>query len=1455
MARVARLGIVIESSGARRGAQETNSALGSIDQTAQRTVKSLQQAAAALGVAFGIRALQQALDQYTLLDARLRQVTGSGANFARVQQQLFTIAQSSRSSYAATIDLYTKLARSSDQLGLSQGQLVSVTESVSAAVRLSNATTGAAEAGLVQLGQAFASGTLRGDELRSIMEQLPAVAKAIADGLGVPIGKLREMGEAGELSGRRVALALESQREKLALLAGEIPTTIGQALQQLNNAFGLVVAGSTEAKSATAGIAGVIGEAARFMVEYGDAVKAVALGLGVSGLAVAIGAATAGFTGIAPVATAAWVAITGPIGLALAGVTAITAGIYLLIKAFKEQKSESEQAAEKLAAVKKAAEDVYAEAKKVAGVSWAPPEMLKQIENLGGALRAAQRGGKQAGDAFQMAAEQFKDSGEKTRTFARALEDGDPKAKTLLATATALTSMQGQLAAATATGSKAQRDQSREVRTLDSLAREYEASLAMLNVELGASADAEREAARVRASEGATTVRQSIAARARELQQLNEQIDALLTSTGAYERVVQAQKEAAAAQEAVTQATAAGAPVDAVQLAALAAQAVELEKRKKLLKDLLGVEGKPLALPSAAGAAKETQSFADSMRDLLGVVQLVSQAFGGMGRSIAEAATGAQSIASGLSRGSNIKNSAGKAVSFSGALSGEAGASGVVAALGSAGAVVAGVVQVANALDVFGTRARERARELARLASEFNASLESFALTDRTALQSAQRQNLDNAAKLAQQAVAASGGSFSGTFKSSDDISALIAQLTAASGQSRLLAAALDPMIARLKEVEKETRNNERILAERNAAALRALDEDLTVRRLVAAGATEAADAERLRLTQLREIASVSKEFGEDSPYLVSLREVQKAEREAAETARALAAAERAIAQARQRDAFVGDVRARQQVLNGDERGALITRGTIQNASALADAEELVKAGTITREMFADLARVLGGELAQSIAAFDFAVAQAKQNLKDDLAVRELVATGRTKEADQLRREIAWRKELEGVTDVGLIVQLKYVQWLEQEAIIKAEAAEAARVIAQANADIDRQMIDALRTLNPAKAAELEAARLAAERAKQLADATDAGVQARLKELFTLQDQAKAMEAAAAAAEKAIAAERALADARAALDVRALVATGDTTGAEALRIRQANERELVGVTDESLRAQILYVQGLEAEARARATALAAAEAQAAQNADIDRRMIDVLRALDPLKAAELESKRQEIDRADELARAVDAATQGRLRELFAMQDAAAAQAKLTAELERQIDAAQRLANFTSSVEVDYLRATGRTFEADRRTLTEDRDRRLREAKEVGAAQSVVDMINATFDAKITNLIATTAGAATIGSNNTASNVMPPGTSLAPTLRENPMTTLGGDSTTFRGGASITETSAMRLIDYAASQLAVQRRILAVIEQRATDASTDLLPSLARAVDRSIGQASARQQRLVFGSIT
>lgn len=192
---------------------------------------------AAVGVATLVTETIKLADTYSLMQGRLSLVTNSANQLAEVNNALFKIAQESRVGLESTVDLYARLARSTESLGVSQGDLLSVTETINKSFIISGASAQAADAAIVQLGQAFASGTLRGDELNSVLEQAPRLAQAIADGLGVTVGKLRQLGADGKLTSEQIFNAIKKSGTAIEDEFGKMPKTVGQSMTQVNNAL------------------------------------------------------------------------------------------------------------------------------------------------------------------------------------------------------------------------------------------------------------------------------------------------------------------------------------------------------------------------------------------------------------------------------------------------------------------------------------------------------------------------------------------------------------------------------------------------------------------------------------------------------------------------------------------------------------------------------------------------------------------------------------------------------------------------------------------------------------------------------------------------------------------------------------------------------------------------------------------------------------------------------------------------------------------------------------------------------------------------------------------------------------------------------------------------------------------------------------------------------------------
>ena len=232
-----RVRVVVDPSQARRGSRVVEGELNRVGTAADRVGGLIRRAFAFVGVGVGVRELINLADTFTALQNRLRVVTNSTAELNDVTDQLFQIAQRTRSSFEGTVELYSRVALSARELGQSQETLLNFTESLNQALILSGATATEAQAGLIQFSQGLASGALRGDELRSVLEQLPVVADIIAQELGVTRGELRELGAEGAITADIIFRAFASAREELGQRFAKTVPTVSQSFQILRNAI------------------------------------------------------------------------------------------------------------------------------------------------------------------------------------------------------------------------------------------------------------------------------------------------------------------------------------------------------------------------------------------------------------------------------------------------------------------------------------------------------------------------------------------------------------------------------------------------------------------------------------------------------------------------------------------------------------------------------------------------------------------------------------------------------------------------------------------------------------------------------------------------------------------------------------------------------------------------------------------------------------------------------------------------------------------------------------------------------------------------------------------------------------------------------------------------------------------------------------------------------------------
>ena len=299
MADFARLTIQVDV----KGAQQAKNALSGINTSssqASRAAGALKAAFAGLLTTATIRQVINFTDAWTNASNRLRIVTDTTKEFKTAQSDLMQVANQTRSSFGATAELYSKLAKSTEEMGLGHERLVGLTETINMAMSASGASAAEAEGAIRQLGQALASGALRGDEFNSVAEQAPAIMRAIAAETNLSIGELRDFAAQGKITAEIVVNALENASDEIGRDFAESVATFGQKLtvatNNLQEFFGGVESGT--------GLIGLLGDGVVLLSENMDVAAAAITGVATA-MSMRLFPAIAG--------------LSGPVGIAVAG--------------------------------------------------------------------------------------------------------------------------------------------------------------------------------------------------------------------------------------------------------------------------------------------------------------------------------------------------------------------------------------------------------------------------------------------------------------------------------------------------------------------------------------------------------------------------------------------------------------------------------------------------------------------------------------------------------------------------------------------------------------------------------------------------------------------------------------------------------------------------------------------------------------------------------------------------------------------------------------------------------------------------------------------------------------------------------------------------------------------------------------------------------------------------------
>lgn len=206
------------------GVQQSNEMVNTVKRLAAAYL-SIQTLSSVIGVS----------DELVSTTARLDQMNDGLQTTDELLKMVYISAQDARGSFGDMAAVVAKFGNNAKDAFSSSQEVVAFANLIQKQMTIAGASTQEASNAMLQLSQALGSGVLRGDELNSIFEQAPNLIQSIADYLDVPIGKIREMAQEGELSANVVKAAIFASADDINAKFEQMPMTWGQVWTSFQN--------------------------------------------------------------------------------------------------------------------------------------------------------------------------------------------------------------------------------------------------------------------------------------------------------------------------------------------------------------------------------------------------------------------------------------------------------------------------------------------------------------------------------------------------------------------------------------------------------------------------------------------------------------------------------------------------------------------------------------------------------------------------------------------------------------------------------------------------------------------------------------------------------------------------------------------------------------------------------------------------------------------------------------------------------------------------------------------------------------------------------------------------------------------------------------------------------------------------------------------------------------------
>lgn len=216
--------------------QKFNNSIRGGNNSANGLLSTIKKIAVAAGGIVGINKVQNISDKLASTKARLNLLVDDGGSVEALEQKIMASAQRSRSVYFDTASAVAKLGlNAGNAFDGNMDQVIAFMEQVNKQFVIGGATAQEQSNAMIQLTQAMAAGALRGEELNSILDGAPGIARAIEKYMGIAEGSIKTVAQEGKVTAEVVKNAMFAMADETNAKFDSMPKTWAQIWVDMKN--------------------------------------------------------------------------------------------------------------------------------------------------------------------------------------------------------------------------------------------------------------------------------------------------------------------------------------------------------------------------------------------------------------------------------------------------------------------------------------------------------------------------------------------------------------------------------------------------------------------------------------------------------------------------------------------------------------------------------------------------------------------------------------------------------------------------------------------------------------------------------------------------------------------------------------------------------------------------------------------------------------------------------------------------------------------------------------------------------------------------------------------------------------------------------------------------------------------------------------------------------------------